>query len=62
MMCAGVVGLSSGSLDLDGSLHCGRRQFRGLAAIPAAAQSAPLHQSLLNFVPFYSTGTGCGLD
>jgi hypothetical protein len=51
MISAGVVELNSGSLDLNGSLVV---TAPGLAAIPAAAQSAPLHHDLLNFVPFYS--------
>jgi len=53
MMSAGVVELSSGSADLNGSLVVTAPLSR-TAAIPAAAQSASLHQDLLNFAPFYS--------
>ena len=53
MMSAGVVELSSGSLDLNGSLVVTAPVSR-TGSDPAAAQFAPLHGDLLNFVPFYS--------
>ena len=53
MSAGAVFELSSGSLDLNGSLVVTCASFADWQ-IPAAAQSAPLHHDLLNFVPFHS--------